>query len=77
MRAFSAAPAEAPKPEAKPERTVFGGLKDQDRIFTNLYGRHDPFIKVSFQAVCSFQFPTALACPVVSFFVEAAMNEYT
>lgn len=45
VRAFSAAPAEAPKPEAKPERTVFGGLKDQDRIFTNLYGRHDPFIK--------------------------------
>ena len=47
LRAFSAAPAEAPKPDAKPERTVFGGLKDQDRIFTNLYGRHDPFIKVS------------------------------
>ena len=50
VRAFSAAPAEAPKPEAKPERTVFGGLKDQDRIFTNLYGKHDPFIKVSFLA---------------------------
>eukprot|EP00899_Mesostigma_viride_P008873 jgi/Mesvir1/17988/Mv09332-RA.1 len=24
---------------------VHGGLKDQDRIFTNLYGRHDPFLK--------------------------------
>lgn len=22
-------------------RTSFGGLKDQDRIFTNLYGKHD------------------------------------
>ena len=22
-----------------------GGLTDQDRIFTNLYGKHDPFIK--------------------------------
>lgn len=27
--------------EKKPEKTSFGGLKDQDRIFTNLYGRHD------------------------------------
>ena len=27
--------------EKKPEKTTFGGLKDQDRIFTNLYGRHD------------------------------------
>jgi len=25
---------------------VFGGLQDKDRIFTNIYGRHDPFIKV-------------------------------
>jgi len=27
--------------EKKPEKTSFGDLKDQDRIFTNLYGRHD------------------------------------
>jgi len=27
--------------EKKPEKTVFGPLKDEDRIFTNLYGRHD------------------------------------
>ena len=26
------------------EKTTFGGLKDEDRIFTNIYGRHDPFI---------------------------------
>ena len=37
MRAYSTAGA---------ERTVFGGLQDKDRIFTNIYGRHDPFIKV-------------------------------
>lgn len=24
---------------------MHGGLKDQDRIFTNLYGKHDPFLK--------------------------------
>lgn len=23
---------------------VYGSLKDEDRIFTNLYGRHDPFL---------------------------------
>lgn len=36
----SAAPPQvtAPPPQTK---TVFGPLADQDRIFTNLYGRHD------------------------------------
>ena len=28
------------------ERTTFGNLKDQDRIFQNIYGRHDISIKV-------------------------------
>ena len=28
-----------------PKKTHFGGLKDQDRIFQNLYGRHDPTLK--------------------------------
>lgn len=28
-----------------PKKTHFGGLKDQDRIFQNLYGRHDPSLK--------------------------------
>lgn len=27
--------------EKKPEKTKFGPLNDEDRIFTNLYGRHD------------------------------------
>ncbi|KAJ7552019.1 hypothetical protein O6H91_06G038600 [Diphasiastrum complanatum] len=34
-----------PPPPPPPEKTHFGGLKDEDRIFTNLYGIHDPFIK--------------------------------
>ena len=38
LRAYSTA--------AATERTTFGGLADKDRIFTNIYGRHDPFIKV-------------------------------
>ena len=25
---------------------MFGGLQDKDRIFTNIYGKHDPFIQV-------------------------------
>ncbi|KAL9241272.1 hypothetical protein vseg_015402 [Gypsophila vaccaria] len=32
-------------PQPPPEKTHFGGLKDEDRIFTNLYGIHDPFLK--------------------------------
>ncbi len=39
-----AEPAAAAPPPA-PERTTFGGLKDDDRIFQNIYGRHDPFMK--------------------------------
>merc|ERR1719312_1451548 len=31
--------------EAKPAKTSFGNLPDQDRIFTNIYGRHDWGIK--------------------------------
>jgi NADH dehydrogenase (ubiquinone) flavoprotein 1 len=31
----------APPPPAPPAKTKFGDLKDEDRIFTNLYGRHD------------------------------------
>jgi NADH dehydrogenase (ubiquinone) flavoprotein 1 len=35
-----------PAPPAPPpgEKTAFGGLKDEDRIFTNVYGLHDPFL---------------------------------
>ena len=37
VRNQSAAAAVPPKQT----KTKFGGLKDSDRIFTNLYGRHD------------------------------------
>jgi len=39
-RCYSTAPT-----ERKPEKTSFGNLKDEDRIFTNLYGRHDYRLK--------------------------------
>jgi len=29
------------KEEAPPQKTKFGPLSDEDRIFRNLYGRHD------------------------------------
>ncbi|CAF1194559.1 unnamed protein product [Adineta steineri] len=32
-------------PPAQPQKTKFGPLKDEDRIFTNLYGRHDWHLK--------------------------------
>jgi hypothetical protein len=42
--AGAAPPPPGPPPPAPPAR-VHGGLKDADRIFTNLYGKHDPFLK--------------------------------
>ncbi|XVF02737.1 hypothetical protein REPUB_Repub04eG0199800 [Reevesia pubescens] len=52
IRSFSTqgattAGAQQPPPPPPPEKTHFGGLKDEDRIFTNLYGLHDPFLKGS------------------------------
>merc|ERR1712057_135565 len=38
LRAFSSDAAES---------KVYGGLSDEDRIFTNLYGKHDPFLKTT------------------------------
>ncbi|VDN34136.1 unnamed protein product, partial [Cylicostephanus goldi] len=35
----------APPPPKKPQKTSFGGLKDSDRIFSNLYGRRDYRLK--------------------------------
>lgn len=45
LRSFSAQTSPAPPPPA--EKTSYGGLKDEDRIFTNLYRQGDPFIKVT------------------------------
>ncbi|KAD7478689.1 hypothetical protein E3N88_01825 [Mikania micrantha] len=32
-------------PSPSPEKARFGNLQDSDRIFTNLYGVHDPYLK--------------------------------
>jgi len=34
------------------KQTKFGDLKDEDRIFTNLYGRHDFRLKGALKRVC-------------------------
>lgn len=39
--AAAAPPKPPPGTPPTQTRTTFGGLADQDRIFTNLYGRHD------------------------------------
>lgn len=31
--------------EVTAQKTSYGGLRDQDRIFTNVYGDQDPFLK--------------------------------
>jgi len=43
-------------------QTKFGDLKDEDRIFTNLYGRHDWHLKGALQRVRHVH--TAVSCPV-------------
>ena len=45
LKSFSAQTSPAPPPP--PEKTSYGGLKDEDRIFTNLYRQGDPFLKVT------------------------------
>jgi NADH dehydrogenase (ubiquinone) flavoprotein 1 len=49
MSTAAATPAAATPPPPPPEKTSFGSLSDEDRIFTNIYGRHDPFIKGAMQ----------------------------
>jgi len=48
----AAAAAPPPPPPPQPERH-HGNLKDSDRIFTNLYGEWDPYIKGAMRRVCS------------------------
>lgn len=50
LRSYSA-PTEQQKP---PQKTSFGNLKDEDRIFTNLYGRHDYRLKGALSRVLDF-----------------------
>ena len=45
--------AAAPGVPPKQTKTKFGGLKDEDRIFTNLYGRHDWKLKGAMARVSS------------------------
>ena len=40
--------------EIKAEKTSYGGLKDQDRIFTNLYRDQDPLLKGALKRVCNY-----------------------
>lgn len=51
----TAAPAAAALPLVSSKRhyaeRTYGGLKDSDRIFTNLYGEHDIFLKGALQRV--------------------------
>ncbi len=49
IRHQSAAAAPAPGVPPKQTRTSFGGVKDSDRIFTNLYGRYDWKLKGAMQ----------------------------
>uniref|UniRef100_A0A0K0EBW6 NADH dehydrogenase [ubiquinone] flavoprotein 1, mitochondrial n=1 Tax=Strongyloides stercoralis TaxID=6248 RepID=A0A0K0EBW6_STRER len=42
VRSLTTAPSQ---PSKKPEKTHFGDLSDEDRIFTNLYGKHDYRLK--------------------------------
>ena len=60
-RGLSVSPVAANQPpaaDAAPAKTKFGPLADQDRIFQNLYGRHDWRIKgISnfFESECVFE----------------------
>src|SRR5579883_510852 len=50
-------PPPPPQPGVPPKqtKTKFGGLKDEDRIFTNLYGRHDFKLKGAMARVRKFR----------------------
>jgi hypothetical protein len=51
----TAAPKTEP-PKPPPQKTKFGPLADADRIFTNLYGRHDWRLKGAMARVCGVIF---------------------
>ena len=53
MNAIRAYASAAPETK-KPEKTTFGPLSDEDRIFTNLYGRHDYRLKGALARVSIF-----------------------
>jgi hypothetical protein len=45
-------PAAATPPTTPTPQRSYGNLKDKDRIFTNLYGEHDIFLKGALKRVC-------------------------
>ena len=53
--AAATAPAAAAQAAPKPPRS-YGNLKDEDRIFTNLYGRHDWKLKGAMQRVLPWRY---------------------
>lgn len=42
------------EPPKEPKKTKFGPLKDEDRIFTNLYGRQDFRLKAAMERVTHY-----------------------
>ena len=62
LRSFASQTSPAPAPP--PEKTSYGGLKDEDRIFTNLYRQGDPFIKVPPFSLCICLFYLLQQCSV-------------
>ena len=62
LRSFASQTSPAPAPP--PEKTSYGGLKDEDRIFTNLYRQGDPFIKVPPFPMCMCLFYLLQRCSV-------------
>ena len=54
---------QAPATEAKkPAKTKFGPLADEDRIFTNLYGRQEYGLKAAMARVRFFVQKTSIEC---------------
>ena len=72
VRAFAA---QAEQAAEAPQRTHFGGLKDEDRIFTNLYGRNDPFIKVGTPSPAALHWvlSSAQLCEHLAWWVKASL----
>ena len=62
LRSFSAQASPPPPTPPPSEKTSYGGLKDEDRIFTNLYRQGDPFIKVFSRVLCCLWPPVLSYC---------------
>ncbi len=73
LRTLSTAAPAGSAPPPPPQKTSFGNLKDEDRIFTNIYGRHDPFIQArAWPSSCSNSSSSAPRLPRGDNFARAA-----